>query len=302
MPNWAAVLAEIHGEQALNPTDRVRRKYLRMLSEATHRNVIAYYSGWLHRDPRMPGLSIGDDDMNGFMAAIHKLDRSKGLDLILHTPGGSLPATESLVDYLREMFGTNLRAIVPQLAMSAGTMMACACQQIVMGKESSLGPIDPQLGGVPARGVLEEFEQAAKEVASDPTRLPLWQSIIGKYHPTFLGECRKACAWSEEMVQDWLASGMFKSKKNAKSLARRVAQKLSDHGAQRAHSRHLSMAECEKAGLNILKLESDNELQDLVLTVHHAYMHTFSQTPVNKIVENQNGVAVMLFSGQPNRA
>jgi hypothetical protein len=247
----------------------------------------------------MRSLSIDDDDKNGFMTVIHKLDRGKGLDLILHTPGGSLPATESLVDYLRAMFGADLRAIVPQLAMSAGTMMACACRQIVMGKESSLGPIDPQLGGVPARGVLEEFEQAAKEIACDPARLPLWQTIIGKYHPTFLGECRKACAWSEAMVKDWLVTGMFKSKRNAEKLARDVAKKLSDHGAQRAHSRHLSLAECEKAGLNILRLETDKDLQDLVLTVHHAYMHTFSQTPVNKIVENQNGVAVMLVGGQP---
>jgi membrane-bound ClpP family serine protease len=295
------VLAEINGEQSLSPTDRVRRKYLKKLSEATGRNVIAYYSGWLYRDSRMPGLSIGDDDKNGFMTAVHKLDRSKGLDLILHTPGGSLPATESLVDYLRAMFGTNLRAIVPQLAMSAGTMMACACHQILMGKESSLGPIDPQLGGVPARGVLEEFEQAAKEVAADPSRLPLWQTIIGKYHPTFLGECRKACDWSEAMVQDWLATGMLKGKRNAKKLAQEVAKKLSDHGAKRAHSRHLSTVECESAGLNILKLEDDDSLQDLVLTVHHAYIHTFSQTPANKIIENQNGVAVMLFGGQPNR-
>jgi hypothetical protein len=171
-----------------------------------------------------------------------------------------------------------------------------------MGKESSLGPIDPQLGGVPARGVLDEFEQAAREVASDPSRLPLWQTIIGKYHPTFLGECRKACHWSEEMVQEWLTKGMFEGAKNAKMRAKTVAKKLSDHGANRAHSRHLSMTECEGAGLNILKLESDDKFQDLVLTVHHAYMHTFSQTAVNKIIENQNGVAVMLTMGKPNRA
>lgn len=302
MPNWTQVLAEINGEQALSPTDRVRRKYLAALASATGRNVIAYYSGWLYRDARMPGLSIGDDDKNGFMTAVHKLDRNIGLDLILHTPGGSLPATESLVDYLRAMFGTNIRAIVPQLAMSAGTMIACACQQIVMGKESSLGPIDPQLGGVPARGVLEEFEQAAKEIGVDPSRLPLWQTIIGKYHPTFLGECKKACDWSEAMVRDWLATGMFKGRRNARKLAEEVAKRLSDHGAKRAHSRHLSMCECEEAGLNVLKLEDDDNLQDLVLTVHHAYMHTFSQTPANKIVENHHGVAVMLFGAAPKRA
>ena len=46
-------------------------------------------------------------------------------------------------------------------------MIACACREILMGKHSSLGPIDPQLGGVPAHGVIEEFERAIKEIKDD---------------------------------------------------------------------------------------------------------------------------------------
>jgi ClpP class serine protease len=49
------------------------------------------------------------------MTVIHNMDRSKGLDLLLHTPGGDIAATESIVDYLRSMFGTDIRAIIPQL-------------------------------------------------------------------------------------------------------------------------------------------------------------------------------------------
>ena len=77
------------------------------------------------------------------MTVVHKLDKQKGLDLILHTPGGETAATESLVDYLRSIFGTDIRAVIPQIAMSAGTTIACACKEIVMGKHSSLWPIDP---------------------------------------------------------------------------------------------------------------------------------------------------------------
>ncbi|MBX4308663.1 ATP-dependent Clp protease proteolytic subunit, partial [Mycobacterium tuberculosis] len=89
-------------------------------------------------------VQITDEDKNGFMLCIHELDRTKGLDLIIHTPGGDSQATIALVDYLRSMFGKNIRAIIPQLAMSAGTMIACSCFEIIMGKQSSLGPIDPQ--------------------------------------------------------------------------------------------------------------------------------------------------------------
>src|SRR5579871_3678960 len=126
-----------------------------------------------------------------FMATIHELDRDKGLDLILHTPGGDTAATESLVDYLRSMFGTNIRAIVPQLAMSAGTMIALSCNEIIMGKHSSLGPIDPQIGSVPAHGIIEEAAHAIQEVKANPSLAPLYQMVFSKYTPTLIGEAQK---------------------------------------------------------------------------------------------------------------
>ena len=58
----------------------------------------------------------------------------------------------------------NIRVIVPHMAMSAGTMIACSAKEIIMGKESSLGPIDPQYRNVPAEGVIDEFNRAVKEI------------------------------------------------------------------------------------------------------------------------------------------
>jgi ClpP class serine protease len=51
-------------------------------------------------------------------------------------------------------------------------MIACACREIVMGLHSSLGPIDPQMNGIPAHGVVEEFQQAADEIKADPAKIP----------------------------------------------------------------------------------------------------------------------------------
>ena len=114
-------------------------------------------------------MFITDNDMNGFMNSISGMDeKSKGLDLILHTPGGGVTATESIVNYLRKVFNKDIRVIVPHLAMSAGTMIACSSKEIVMGKESSLGPIDPQYRGVPAQGVLNEFESAMSDIGLSP--------------------------------------------------------------------------------------------------------------------------------------
>ena len=154
MPNWNEVLKELQDYQikAAKALDLVRRNYLAKLHKHTGRNVIAYYSGFLSK-PAISQSGINDEDKNGFMSAVHHLKINKGLDLLLHTPGGNLAATESIVDYLRRIFGKDIRAIIPQIAMSAGTMMACSCKEIVMATHSCLGPIDPQLRDIPAVGV-----------------------------------------------------------------------------------------------------------------------------------------------------
>lgn len=290
MPNWKNLLNEMTA--AGSTFDVIRRKYLYQLHEVTGRNIIAYYSGWLQK-PSLEGADFGlsDNDKNGFMAVIHELDRSKGLDLILHTPGGSTAATESLVDYLRTMFGTDIRAIVPQLAMSAGTMVACACNEILMGKHSSLGPIDPQLGGVAAHGIIEEFEKAVVEIRNDPARIPLWQVIISKYDPTLIGESQKAIEWANQMAKDWLTSGMFAGDNNADQKADRIISELGDHALTKSHARHISMKNARRIGLRVTALEDDGILQEAVLTVHHAFIQTLSGTQAFKIIENQNGVA-----------
>jgi len=167
--------------------DAVRRKYLKELYAHNRRNIIAYYSGFLSK-PGIAGVDITDEDKNGFMMAIHGMLKQNGLDLILHTPGGSIAAAESIVDYLKRMFGKNIRAIVPQIAMSAGTMIACSCNKIIMGKHSNLGPIDPQLNGIPAAGVIEEFQTALKEIKKDPDAMQVWQYILRQYPPSFLGQ------------------------------------------------------------------------------------------------------------------
>jgi len=299
MPNWNEVIVEIQQEQQRNPTvnplDTVRRKYLKKISEISGRNTIAYYSGWLQK-PQIAGTAVNDKDKSGFMLTINKLDRSKGLDLILHTPGGDIAATESLVDYLYSMYNKDIRVIVPQISMSAGTMIAFASKEIVMGKHSNLGPIDPQMGGLACQAVLNEFEQAKEDIRRNPQSAALWQVIIGKYHPTFLGSCKQAIEWSEKMVKDWLKNNMCEGDE---TRVKKIVETFSNHTEQKSHSRHISKKECEKVGLNITSLETDQEFQDAVLTTHHAFMHTFSNTLCVKIIENQDGVAYIEQAVQP---
>jgi len=295
MPSWHEILAEINRSGSTH--DVLRHKYIDALSQKTGRNTIIYYSGWLQK-PGFSGTEVNDNDKNGFMTVIHKLDRNLGLDLVLHTPGGEVAATESLIDYLRSMFDNNIRAIVPQLAMSAGTMLACACKEILMGKHSSLGPVDPQFRGIPAHGIKEEFKRAYDEIKTDHAKIPIWQPILAKYPPAFVGECEKAIDWSKEIVIDCLQMAMFCNDTDALVKANAIWSEIGDHSLTKSHSRHLSAERCNEIGLKIICLEDDQELQEKVLSVHHSCIHTLSSTPAFKLIENQNGVAFIQTANQ----
>lgn len=288
MPNWSGVLEEIireHEAGNKRALDTIRNKYLRSISDITGRNTIAYYSGWLQKRDSFDSL-INDKDKLGFMLAINELNKSVGLDLLLHTPGGDIAATESLVDYLYSVFDKDIRVIIPQISMSAGTMIALSSKEILMGKHSNLGPIDPQLGGLACQAILQEFEEAKKDIGLNPNNALLWQTIIGKYHPTLLLSCKQAIEWSEKMVSGWLKYNMCDGDDG---LVNSIIKIFADHNTQKAHSRHISRKECKEVGLKIVELEDNQELQDAVLTTHHAYMHTFLNSDAVKLIENNKG-------------
>ncbi len=294
-PGLSTIVSKIEDEvnKTKKPLNRIynelRFEYLEKLSNLTDRNIVLYYSGWLHTDNPDNNLYINDMDKIGFMSSFHDLDKDKGLDLILHTPGGNIAATESLVSYFRDIFGNNIRAIVPQIAMSAGTMIACSCCEIVMGKQSNLGPIDPQINNVPANGVTDEFEKAAEEIKKDPSKIPLWQTIISKYNPTFIGDCEKSIKWSNNMVRDWLVSNMLKDQDNSKTKVDNILKALSYPKDDRTHSRHISADKCKDMGLNINMMEDDQKLQDAIVDLHYVTMFSMQGLSSLKLIMNNVG-------------
>ena len=172
MPTRDSIATEIINAKAAAQDD-VRRKYIKSLSDFTGRDTIlyvtAYATGKLGNIPAS-AISVMNDDVQSFMTAMNGLRNDK-LDLIIHSPGGSVEAAEQIVNYLRAKY-THIRAIIPHSAMSAATMIACACDEIIMGKHSAIGPIDPQitfptptgLFTAPAQSILSEFEIAKQEI------------------------------------------------------------------------------------------------------------------------------------------
>jgi membrane-bound ClpP family serine protease len=217
----------------------------------------------------VPDFGLNDLDKNGFMSVVHGLDSKLGLDLMLHTPGGDMAATESIIDYLRQMFGWNIRAIVPQIAMSGGAMIACSCKEIIMGKQSNIGPFDPQIGGIPAQAIKSELQRAAAEIKADSTKAYVWQPILQKYSLGFITSVEQSIAMADSVVKQNLIDCMFHGEPNAAQIADVIVQTLGSNAATQMHARHIHKDKARALGLKITDLESDGKLQDAVLSVHH---------------------------------
>lgn len=277
--------------QKNNAQDIVRREYLQKLHLLTGNDTILYITSF---QAPSGAIQISLDDIRGFMSCLNGM-KGKKLDLILHSPGGSLEAAEQIVQYLRAKY-QYIRAIIPQNAMSAATMIACACDEIIMGKESAIGPIDPQISlptpngypmPIPAHAILEDFRKAEREIILNPAVAPVWIPKLMSIPHGFLTLCEETIDLAKQKVELWLNSYMFKnsSEKNGKE----ISEFLGNFSIHKTHGRPINFDIASKIGLHVSRLEDDQDLQDAVLSVYHAAMITTEITNCVKIIENHDG-------------
>jgi hypothetical protein len=301
LPAKSEILKEIllGSEEAQPDPDFVRRKYLAEVSRLSGRDTILYATGWT--SPKFNGLipsnffSLVTEDIQGFMAALHGLTGSK-LDLIVHSPGGSLEAADQVVQYLRAKYD-NIRAIVPHNAMSAACMLCCACDEIIMGKQSAIGPIDPQLSwpspqGTPvsaaAQSLLDELKEAREVVGSNPHLAPIWATRLQQFPPGIFATCRTTMELAESKVREWLENYMFRSDPASHKPAE-ISAWLAAAPTHKTHGRPIGFDLCLEKGLKVTRLESSQEFQDAVLSVFHAASITFESTGFVKMIESHLG-------------
>ena len=284
MANWHEIFDSV---ETLNSLEEKKKNYFRKIKMYAKRNTIVYYSAWQQKPNLVGPFSIDDDDRNGFMNALSKMDKTKGLDLILHTPGGDTAATQSIVNYLFKFFSGDIRVIVPHTAMSAGTMIACSAKEIIMAKHSNLGPVDPQINGVPAYEFLKMIKEAKKDIASNQNAT-YWLNTLSKYPPTFFGVCQNAINSSKTIVTQWLQRGMLLDDSQG---AVDTANYLMDYSKHLLHNNRLDIDTLTaNTKLKIIELEKDQKLQDLVLSIYHCYQILCSKTQIAKIIENDRAI------------
>lgn len=307
MASWNSIFQEMM-DAGPNGFDIVRRKKLADVSQITGHHTIIYAADFEPVNPikaRLVGgsMSISFADKDGFdeiTRNIPCINNCNEVDILLHSPGGSAEATESIVKLLRARF-SSVRFIVPSIAKSAATMMAMSGNQILMDDRSKLGPIDPQLliprddqiVIAPAQAIKDQFEMAQKEISSDNAKLPSWIPILRGYGPSLLAQCDNHLTLAEELVSSWLKKYMFRSDNQAESKANAVAKHLNSHNNFYSHSRRIGITELQNLGLNILDMRTNQCLHNAVRDLYSALMLTFANSGAYKIFENSCGDAVI---------
>ncbi len=297
MAAWTKLVEEFSAEQEANRPawlkNRLEGSLAAISSKRGGRNVLFYSSAFLQK----PALAatytqLTPEELNGFMSCMFGMKWDKNLTLLLHTPGGVTNAAETIVQYLHAKF-PDIEVIVPAFAMSAGTMICLACDRIIMGRQSQLGPIDPQMpiGGkyVSARAIVDQFEKAKGEIADNLALAHAWAPILQSLGPALLVEAQNALDYGERMVGSWLAARMFRQKPDSTAIGTRIAKYFNDAGMHKSHGRRIAKDEAKAQGLVIESLEDDQDLQDHVLTVYHLATIMFEQTPVTKLLWSDHG-------------
>ena len=283
--------------------DKVRRERLAAVEAHTSRPAIVYATDFLNANKTAhapAGLfQVNAADMQGLAEVTRGLD-ADAVDLILHSPGGSPEAAESIVSALRSQF-KSVRVLVPVMAKSAATMITLAADEILMPLTAELGPIDPQFllsdgrGGermTPAQAIIDEVERARQAVKGQQADTIVWLSQVQGLPPGLYQQCLNAVALSKDLVGRWVEQYMLAGDANAKQIAAAIVNYLGDHNQFRSHGRRVDIATLAGKGAKVQDVRAvDGELWRRLEEFWYTVQHTFEGTGVIKMWESSRGVA-----------
>jgi ClpP class serine protease len=221
-----------------------RQRVMRQLEKKRNSRLITL----IHRQEMLSFLGIGFrryidiEDSEALLRAIRLTPKDMPIDIILHTPGGLVLAAEQIAHGIVR-HQAQVTVFIPHYAMSGGTLIALAADEIVMDENAVLGPVDPQLGRYPASSILTVTQIKDVNETDDETLI-------------LADMAKKAVSQVQQTVVEILmGNGMEEGK------AREIADALSS--GQWTHDYPISAAEAEKLGLPI-KLDLPDEVCQLM--------------------------------------
>jgi ClpP class serine protease len=232
----------------------MRQRLIYELQKANKSRVITM----VHRQESMQFFGfpvmryIDMDDSEAVIRAIHQTDKTTPIDLIIHTPGGLVLASLQIANALKQ-HKARITVYVPHMAMSGGTLIALAADEIVMCDHSVLGPIDPQIGKYPAASLLKVVKDKPIAEIDDETL------ILADMGAKATEQVHKSCA---ELLADRL------SPQEAEQLAKTLTN------GQWTHDYPITALEAKKLGLPI-----NTDMPETVLDLMALYPQAMRNPP-----------------------
>ena len=254
------------------------------------RPLLVYATKFFDVPPQGVPNFIDFPDVDGFTDLVNSVKNSnKTVDVLLHSPGGRPDATERLVELLRNNF-EEVNFLIPHSAYSAATMLALSGNSIILHPSAVLGPIDPQINGIPARAIKRSFEKIKEKLNKEGSKALLpYIPLIEKYSLELLELCEDSEKLSTELVTDWLKKYMFREKKDVDKKIKEAVKYFSNYDEHLIHTRPLSINKLSNLELNIKT--ADKVLQDLMWEAYILISGFFSISPFVKLYENTKGIS-----------
>lgn len=229
-----------------------RQDLLKEINAREQTNLICYVGG-RHTE-------IDRNDVIGFVDMLHNVAEGAPIDLLLHTPGGDVDACEKLIALIHAKTGENaFRVIVPDMAKSAGTLMALGANTIIMSDSSELGMIDPQFRMKDSQGnefshsvmaYLEAYAEHARALEANPkdqVALLMLDRFDPKVVRKFQGIRDRVRTFAEDVL------------KRRGAPASRISQELMSSARWKTHGQPIKHADATQLGLPVEYVTSTDE-------------------------------------------
>jgi hypothetical protein len=253
-------------------THETRAHLFKRIEELLGRPVVTFFTSFFFP------VSVEDDDADMLEDTLRALDCSKGVALVISTPGGDGEAAERIINLFRSYSGTKeYWAIVPGKAKSAGTMICFGASKILMGPSSELGPVDPQIifseGGkrkqYSAYNLVKSFEDLFNGAEDTEGHIEPYIQQLQHYDARDIQRYKELIGLADDIGVKALKTGVMSDLSEAD--IRNKIERFLEPQQTKSHGRPIFREEARSCGLNIEDVDTSGEgWRD----VHELYIRT----------------------------
>ncbi len=272
------------------------RKYLyKKIRKFTKKPVISFFTSFNYP------VMITNDDADMLEGLLQKCDLSNGFYLLLSSPGGDGLAAERIINICRSYSDNGeFGVIVPGKAKSAATMICLGASEILMGKTSELGPVDPQVvieennetKRFSVYNIIKSYKAVFEHAVKSEGNLEPYLQQLAYYDARQIEEYKSICSLSRDIVIKSLKTGMLKESEEAdiiKDLDIFLTPKT-----VKVHGRPIYYDDIQKCGLNIKMQDLKSDCWKLIYELYYRLNNAVSHD-IAKIVEDENHNFVSKF-------